>query len=44
VRAEARGVCASVGLPSSGLVLDHFSEGVLELCGHPLLEQREQRL
>ena len=28
-------------LSASGLVLDHFSEGVLELCGHSLLEQRE---
>ena len=25
-------------------MLDHFSEGVLELGGHPLLEEREQRL
>ena len=31
-------------LPALGLVLDHFPEGVFELRGHPLLEEREQRL
>src|ERR1039458_3932348 len=31
-------------LPAPGLMLDHFSEGILELCGHTLLEQCEQRL
>src|SRR5581483_6023743 len=35
---------AERGLLALGLVLEHLAEGALQLRGHALLEQREQRL
>src|SRR5580692_9094866 len=42
---DGKAHASAVGLgPALGLVLEHLAEGILQLSGHALLEQREQRL